>query len=74
MSTQELIIKELSKMSEEQLTEILNHIQSIKHTEKENTDNWCDLSMQELNEAYGENEPEYTLENIKEFNPNYERK
>ncbi len=34
MSTQELIIKEISTMSEQQLTEILNHIQSIKDTEK----------------------------------------
>jgi hypothetical protein len=74
MSTQELIIKEIKSMSEQQLTEILHLIRSIKDTERETLDNWYNLSMQGLNEAYGENEPEYTLDNIKELNPNYEGK
>lgn len=72
MSIQELIIKEIKSMSEQQLTEILQLILLMKDTEIETRDNWYNLSMQGLNEAYGENEPEYTLDNIKELNPNYE--
>jgi hypothetical protein len=74
MSTQELIIKEIKSMSEQQLTEILHLIRLIKDIEIETLDNWYNLSMQGLNEAYGENKPEYTLDNIKELNPNYEGK
>lgn len=49
-------------------------ITSLSSDEETDTiENWYNLSMQGLNEAYGENEPEYTLENIKEFNPDYER-
>lgn len=33
---------------------------------------WYNLSIQGLNEAYGEDEPEYTIENIKRQNPEYE--
>jgi hypothetical protein len=35
-------------------------------------DDWSNLSLQGLNLAYDDNEPEYTLEQIKEFNPDYE--
>ncbi len=38
----------------------------------ETKDEWSNLSLQGLNLAYDENEPEYTLEQIKEFNPDYE--
>ncbi len=38
----------------------------------ETMDEWSNLSLQGLNLAYDENEPEYTLEQIKEFNPDYE--
>ncbi len=40
----------------------------------ETMDEWSNLSLQGLNLAYDENEPEYTLEQIKEFNPDYERR
>jgi hypothetical protein len=40
-------------------------------TLEEQTD-WYHLSGQGLNLAYGEDEPEYTLENIKEYNTDYE--
>jgi len=33
---------------------------------------WLVLSSQGLADAYGENEPEYSLDLIKEVNPNYE--
>ena len=38
----------------------------------ETMDEWSNLSLEGLNLAYDENEPEYTLEQIKEFNPDYE--
>jgi len=34
--------------------------------------NWLFLSGQRLEDAYGENEPEYSLDLIKEVNPDYE--
>ncbi len=33
---------------------------------------WCDLSMQMLARAYGEDEPEYTTDMLKWVNPEYE--
>jgi hypothetical protein len=33
---------------------------------------WLRLSMEGLNRAYGDDEPEYTLDMIKEHNPDYE--
>ena len=35
---------------------------------------WLRLSAQSLKDAYGENEPEYSAELLKEVNPDYERK
>ncbi|PSF32477.1 glycosyl hydrolase family 31 [Aphanothece hegewaldii CCALA 016] len=35
---------------------------------------WNDITLSGLNNAYDENEPEYSLESIKEFNPEYEGK
>ncbi len=35
---------------------------------------WYALSLQGLSRAYGNDEPDYELSQIKEFNPNYERK
>jgi hypothetical protein len=40
----------------------------------EEIDNWESFSLNNLNNCYAENEPEYTLESIKEHNPNYERR
>ena len=34
--------------------------------------NWLLLSGQRLEDAYGENEPEYSSDLLKEVNPNYE--
>ena len=36
-------------------------------------EDWWLLSSQRLAEAYGEDEPEYSLEMIKEPNPDYDR-
>ena len=33
---------------------------------------WYSFSSQHLNRAYGENEPEYSLSEVKEPNPDYE--
>jgi hypothetical protein len=40
----------------------------------ETNDDWMSLAMAGLESAYGENEPEYSLNLIIEPNPNYERK
>ncbi len=39
----------------------------------ENQDDWEYFSLRNLNQCYGDNEPEYTIESIKEYNNNYER-
>ncbi len=39
----------------------------------EDDNNWSNISLEGLNNAYGENEPEYNLKEIKEFNPEYGR-
>jgi hypothetical protein len=46
MSPQELILQEISSMSAQQLTKILNLIRSIKDIGEETLDNWYDLSIQ----------------------------
>lgn len=35
---------------------------------------WMNMALSRLAEAYGEDEPEYTLDMIKEFNPEYDPK
>jgi len=34
---------------------------------------WGEFSLENLSQAYGDNEPEYSLDRIKETNPDYER-
>ena len=41
-------------------------------SESERVD-WANLAMESLERAYGDDEPEYTLDMIKEFNPEYKR-
>ncbi len=38
------------------------------------SEDWYALSLHGLSRAYGDDEPDYELSQIKEFNPNYERK
>ena len=38
----------------------------------EERDDWTRLAMQSFERAYGDDEPEYSLDLIKEKNPNYE--
>ena len=33
---------------------------------------WLQLAMQNFADGFGENEPEYSLDDIKEWNPEYE--
>ncbi len=40
--------------------------------EDEEREDWLRLSMQNFAAGYGEDEPEYSLDNIKEWNPDYE--
>ncbi len=37
-------------------------------------DDWLRLSAQSLESAYGDNEPEYSLADLKEANPEYDRR
>lgn len=37
-------------------------------------DDWGNLALLALQSAYDDDEPDYPLESIKEFNPEYERK
>lgn len=46
----------------------------IVDDDTENQDNWEDFSLRNLNQCYGDNEPEYTLESIEEYNNNYEKR
>lgn len=34
-------------------------------------DDWANLAMESLERAYGDDEPEYTVDMIKEHNPDY---
>ena len=45
----------------------------IVDNDPENQDDWEYFSLKNLNLCYGDDEPEYTLESIKEYNNNYER-
>jgi predicted DNA-binding antitoxin AbrB/MazE fold protein len=38
------------------------------------SEDWYALSLQGLSRAYGNDEPDYDLSQIKEFNPSHERK
>jgi predicted DNA-binding antitoxin AbrB/MazE fold protein len=38
------------------------------------SEDWYALSLQGLSRAYGDDEPDYDLSQIREFNPSYERR
>ena len=40
----------------------------------EERESWGNQSLKNLNQCYGKDEPEYSLELIKEHNPDYERR
>lgn len=83
MTTKELLLQEINSMSEIELIETLNIIRTIKRKESklyhenkntEEREDWEKFSLTNLNQCYAENEPEYTLESIKEYNQDYERR
>jgi hypothetical protein len=39
----------------------------------EDDNEWTNISLEGLNNTYGEDEPEYDLKDIQEVNPEYER-
>jgi hypothetical protein len=43
-------------------------------SEDDEREDWARLAMQSLERAYGDDEPEYSLDMIKEWNPDYERR
>ena len=52
-------------------TKLLVTIFSAENAEH---DEWIDFSLTQLEKAYGEDEPEYSLGLIKEHNPQYDRR
>jgi hypothetical protein len=42
--------------------------------EEEERQDWLRLSLHGLAAAYGEDEPEYTIDMVKELNPDYQRR
>ena len=51
-------------------TELLVTI--VKRASEEDGEEWARFSMESFTRAYGDDEPEYSLELIKEANPEYE--
>ena len=84
MTIKEQLLQELNSTPDRLIVETLNFLQFIKAKEQSNrsTDEslladsesaeWYALSLQGLNRAYGDDEPEYELSQIKQFNPSYE--
>jgi hypothetical protein len=76
---QEQLLQELSSLSEMQLKQVASFINSIK-TQSIRSESIPDdeqeafyrLSIQNLNDAYGDDEPDYSLNLIQEHNPDYE--
>lgn len=52
-------------------TRLIVTVLSIQEPDTEHEE-WLLLSRQRLEEAYGENEPEYSSDLLKEVNPDYE--
>ncbi|NET02139.1 MAG: hypothetical protein F6K61_16515 [Sphaerospermopsis sp. SIO1G1] len=78
MTTKKLLLQEINSMSEIELIETLNIIRSVKQKKSkylpksqitEETEDWENFCFNNLNECYGDDEPEYSLESIKEYNP-----
>jgi predicted DNA-binding antitoxin AbrB/MazE fold protein len=56
-------------------TQLIVTISSSPATaEDPESEDWYAASLQGLSRAYGDDEPDYELSHIKEFNPSYERK
>ena len=81
MTIKEQLLEELNSTPDRLIVETLNFLQFLKAKEQPNisTDKslladsesaeWYALSLQGLNRAYSDDEPDYDLSQIKEFNP-----
>ena len=84
MTIKEQLLQELNSTPDRLILETFNFLQFLKFKEKLNrsTDEslladsesaeWYALSLQGLNRAYSDDELDYELSQIKEFNPSYE--
>jgi hypothetical protein len=54
-------------------TELIVAVLTREELDSERED-WANLAMESLERAYGDDEPEYTPDMIKEANPKYERR
>lgn len=69
------IVRSIKKLPPEQRLSLMELLaQSLRADLSSNAerDDWRQLSVQGLNAAYGEDEPEYSVSLIKEPNPTYE--
>ncbi|GEM_PF-389889 len=69
-----IVLKELP-FQEGDAVEIIVLEHQINSTDslKEEREDWTKLSMESFEHSYGDDEPEYSLDLIKEINPEYER-
>jgi hypothetical protein len=68
----QIILDEPSKLDElEPNTKLIVTVVPPDQSDSER-DAWMNMALSRLAEAYGEDEPEYPLELIKEWNPEYE--
>ena len=47
---------------------------SLRPAEADDEDDWRAFSLSGLERGYGDDEPEYTLDDVRELNPSYEGK
>jgi hypothetical protein len=78
---QEQLLQELSSLSEMQLKQVANFINSLKTQSisselvpDDEQEAFYRLALQNLNNAYGDDEPEYSVTLIQEHNSDYEGK
>lgn len=68
----QIVLDEPSKLDElEPNTKLLVTVVPPDQSDLER-EAWMNMALSRLAEAYGEDEPEYPLERIKEWNPEYE--
>uniref|UniRef100_UPI003EBE684C hypothetical protein n=1 Tax=Okeanomitos corallinicola TaxID=3231550 RepID=UPI003EBE684C len=63
------ILRHAGRWVGDDLKECLEIVESFRGLAEFDTEEWVNLSLQNLNQCYAENEPEYTLSSIKEYNP-----
>ena len=63
MSAKRALVELLERLPEERVQEILNFARSVSSTEER--EEWAQFGREQFSRAYGENEPESTIGDIK---------